>query len=65
MNLQKKPPPLPWLEAFEAAKASCMTETERLACSLSLRAIRHRYGEGSERLIAMLLAFDSLFSFRK
>eukprot|EP00965_Chrysotila_dentata_P032210 1074366-Pleurochrysis_carterae.AAC.1 len=31
----------------------------------ALSAIRHRYDERSERLIAMLLTFDALFEFRK
>eukprot|EP00965_Chrysotila_dentata_P167841 5542740-Pleurochrysis_carterae.AAC.1 len=55
----------PWLEAFEAAKANSATEAERTFCSISLAAIRSRYGDSSDRLIAMLLTFDSLFSFRR
>eukprot|EP00965_Chrysotila_dentata_P234851 6200410-Pleurochrysis_carterae.AAC.1 len=57
--------PLPWLAAFEAARAKRKTEAESRACLDSLCAIRRRYGESSERLIAMLLTFDSLFNFRK
>jgi len=55
----------PWREAFEKAKEAAATEAEKHADKVAMSIIRQRYGESSERLIAMLLAFDALFAFRK
>eukprot|EP00965_Chrysotila_dentata_P224654 6194310-Pleurochrysis_carterae.AAC.4 len=56
---------LPWRAAFLAGKKAQRKEAECKVDSASLRAIREKYGEMSERLIHMLLNFDALSEFRK
>ena len=53
------------MEDFKAARKEGRSEAERLAHQPSLAKIRKRYGEMAERLIAMLLTFDSHFAFRR
>eukprot|EP00965_Chrysotila_dentata_P163397 5396752-Pleurochrysis_carterae.AAC.1 len=55
----------PWSEAFDEARKAAATHAETHADDVALSRIRQRYGESSERLIAMLLTFDSLLDFRK
>eukprot|EP00965_Chrysotila_dentata_P213484 6187648-Pleurochrysis_carterae.AAC.6 len=55
----------PWRDAFEKAKETVATEAEVQADDESLSIIWQQHGETSERLIAMLLAVDGLFAFRK
>ena len=59
------PPPTLPQAAFEAAKLEAKSEAECNADEASLAKIRLRYGQKAERLIAMMLAFDSLFRFRE
>eukprot|EP00965_Chrysotila_dentata_P120412 3981596-Pleurochrysis_carterae.AAC.1 len=50
---------------LQRSQKAAATQAEVLADDAALSAIRHRYGERSERLIATLLIFDALFEFRK
>eukprot|EP00965_Chrysotila_dentata_P068929 2277907-Pleurochrysis_carterae.AAC.1 len=54
---------LPWLKAFEKVKEAAATEVKAQADDEALCIIRRRYGESSERLLAMLLTLDALFDF--
>eukprot|EP00965_Chrysotila_dentata_P023747 786836-Pleurochrysis_carterae.AAC.5 len=56
---------LPWLKAFEHAKEAARTTAEIRADQQSLTTIREELGDRAERIIAMLLTFDSLFAFRR
>ena len=55
----------PWMADVRAARKAGRSEAERLADQPSLVKIRNKYGEMGERLIAMLLTFDSHFAFRR
>ena len=51
--------------SLEAAKKAAKCEVETKSDQGCLAAIRERYGNRAERLIAMMLMFDALFHFRE
>eukprot|EP00965_Chrysotila_dentata_P082877 2734612-Pleurochrysis_carterae.AAC.2 len=55
----------PWLPAFKRAQDAARTAAEVAADQQALHMIRSAYSKRTERLIAMLLAFDSLFACRR